>query len=63
MTCFRFEQIHEMISDPRVFVCVLIDEVESLTAARKSNSQVRLNKLQIMVKFNHDSDKIFRQSF
>jgi len=37
---FRFETIQEMIEDPKVFVCVLIDEVESLSAARKSNSQV-----------------------
>lgn len=34
----RFEQIQEMIEDPKVFVCVLIDEVESLSAARKASS-------------------------
>jgi len=33
----RFEQIIEMVENPRSFVCVLIDEVESLSAARKSS--------------------------
>ena len=31
-----FEHITEMVADDDAFVCVLIDEVESLTAARKS---------------------------
>ena len=31
-----FGKIHEMIADKDALVCVLIDEVESLTAARKS---------------------------
>ncbi|TPX61011.1 hypothetical protein SpCBS45565_g07352 [Spizellomyces sp. 'palustris'] len=31
-----FQQIHEMLEDDDVFVCVLIDEVESLSAARKA---------------------------
>ena len=31
-----FRKIQELIDDPDVLVCVLIDEVESLTAARKS---------------------------
>jgi SpoVK/Ycf46/Vps4 family AAA+-type ATPase len=31
-----FHKIQELIDDPEVLVCVLIDEVESLTAARKS---------------------------
>ncbi|KAG5440277.1 hypothetical protein PCANB_001847 [Pneumocystis canis] len=31
-----FQQIHEMVEDEDSFVCVLIDEVESLTAARKA---------------------------
>ncbi|KAL0483938.1 pachytene checkpoint protein TRIP13 [Acrasis kona] len=31
-----FSRIHEMVEDADSFVCVLIDEVESLTAARKS---------------------------
>ncbi|KAI9137738.1 pachytene checkpoint protein 2 [Paraphysoderma sedebokerense] len=31
-----FQHIHELIEDEESFVCVLIDEVESLTAARKS---------------------------
>ena len=31
-----FHKIQELIDDPDVLVCVLIDEVESLTAARKS---------------------------
>lgn len=32
-----FQKIQELIEDPEAFVCVLIDEVESLTAARKSS--------------------------
>ncbi|PVD21002.1 hypothetical protein C0Q70_19166 [Pomacea canaliculata] len=31
-----FQRLHEYMLDPDLFVCVLIDEVESLTAARKS---------------------------
>jgi len=31
-----FQKIQEMIDDPEALICVLIDEVESLTAARKS---------------------------
>ena len=31
-----FHKIQELIDDPEALVCVLIDEVESLTAARKS---------------------------
>lgn len=31
-----FKKIHELVSDENTFVCVLIDEVESLSAARKS---------------------------
>ena len=31
-----FHKIQELIDDPEIIVCVLIDEVESLTAARKS---------------------------
>ncbi|KNC98937.1 uncharacterized protein SPPG_05899 [Spizellomyces punctatus DAOM BR117] len=31
-----FQQIHEMLEDDDAFVCVLIDEVESLSAARKA---------------------------
>ena len=31
-----FHKIQELIDDPDVLVCVLIDEVESLTSARKS---------------------------
>lgn len=31
-----FQKIQELIDDPEALVCVLIDEVESLTAARKS---------------------------
>jgi SpoVK/Ycf46/Vps4 family AAA+-type ATPase len=31
-----FKKIHELIEDEDAFICVLIDEVESLTAARKS---------------------------
>ncbi|KAL5020851.1 hypothetical protein ScPMuIL_000006 [Solemya velum] len=31
-----FQKIQEMIDDPEALVCVLIDEIESLTAARKS---------------------------
>eukprot|EP00658_Telonema_sp_P-2_P066474 TRINITY_DN55487_c0_g1_i2.p1 TRINITY_DN55487_c0_g1~~TRINITY_DN55487_c0_g1_i2.p1 ORF type:complete len:413 (-),score=102.36 TRINITY_DN55487_c0_g1_i2:356-1594(-) len=31
-----FGKIQELVEDPDVFVCVLIDEVESLTAARKA---------------------------
>jgi len=31
-----FSRIHDLVDDPDVFVCVLIDEVESLTAARKA---------------------------
>ncbi|KAJ3127969.1 Pachytene checkpoint protein 2 [Nowakowskiella sp. JEL0407] len=31
-----FQQIHEAIEDDQAFVCVLIDEVESLSAARKA---------------------------
>lgn len=33
-----FEHVQELISDPCAFVCVLIDEVESLAAARKASS-------------------------
>ncbi|KAK3750322.1 hypothetical protein RRG08_010426 [Elysia crispata] len=32
-----FQKIQELIEDPEALVCVLIDEVESLTAARKSS--------------------------
>jgi len=32
-----FEEIKRNVSDPRMFVCVLIDEVESLTSARKNS--------------------------
>lgn len=31
-----FSKIQELIEDPDALVCVLIDEVESLTAARKA---------------------------
>ncbi len=31
-----FQKLHDMISDPAALVCVLIDEVESLTSARSS---------------------------
>ncbi|KAJ3170599.1 Pachytene checkpoint protein 2 [Geranomyces variabilis] len=31
-----FQQIHQLLDDQDVFVCVLIDEVESLSAARKA---------------------------
>ncbi len=31
-----FDSIKEMLEDPHALVCVLMDEVESLTAARKS---------------------------
>lgn len=31
-----FDTIRDLLDDPDVFVCVLIDEVESLTAARKA---------------------------
>lgn len=31
-----FESLHELLDNEETFVCVLIDEVESLTAARKS---------------------------
>jgi Cdc6-like AAA superfamily ATPase len=31
-----FSKIHELVDDEKTFVCVLIDEVESLSAARKS---------------------------
>jgi pachytene checkpoint protein 2 len=31
-----FKKINEMVEDKSTFVCVLIDEVESLTSARKS---------------------------
>ena len=33
-----FDTIRDLLDDPDVFVCVLIDEVESLTAARKAGS-------------------------
>ena len=33
-----FEEIKKKVSESRTFVCVLIDEVESLTAARKNSS-------------------------
>ena len=33
-----FAEIRELIDDPNAFVCVLIDEVESLAAARYNNS-------------------------
>ena len=33
-----FEHVQELIDDPCAFVCVLIDEVESLAAARKASS-------------------------
>jgi pachytene checkpoint protein 2 len=32
-----FAKIHELVEDPDALVCVLIDEVESLSAARKSS--------------------------
>lgn len=32
-----FEQIQELVEDSDTFVCVMIDEVESLSAARKSS--------------------------
>lgn len=31
-----FERIDEMAQDPEMFVCVLVDEVESLSAARQA---------------------------
>jgi hypothetical protein len=31
-----FKRIQELVADPEAFVCVLIDEVESLTAARQA---------------------------
>lgn len=31
-----FQRLQEMIEDPSALVCVLIDEVESLTSARSS---------------------------
>ena len=33
-----FDEINRRVSDPRIFVCVLIDEVESVTSARKNSS-------------------------
>ena len=33
-----FEVIEDLVNDPRALVCVLIDEVESLAAARKASS-------------------------
>lgn len=30
-----FQKIQEYVDDPNALVCILIDEVESLTAARK----------------------------
>ena len=33
-----FSHVQELIDDPVAFVCVLIDEVESLAAARKASS-------------------------
>ncbi len=32
-----FETIQELVDDPDSFVCVLVDEVESLAAVRKSS--------------------------
>ena len=32
-----FQRLHEMIADPAALICVLIDEVESLTSARTSS--------------------------
>jgi pachytene checkpoint protein 2 len=32
-----FAKIKELVDDENTFVCVLIDEVESLSAARKSS--------------------------
>lgn len=32
-----FEHVQELVEDPHAFVCVLIDEIESLAAARKSS--------------------------
>ena len=31
-----FQQIHDTLDDDDTFICLLIDEVESLTAARKA---------------------------
>ncbi len=32
-----FEAIQDLVDDPAAFVCVLVDEVESLAACRKSS--------------------------
>lgn len=34
---FRFAHVQELVEDTSAFVCILIDEVESLVAARKSS--------------------------
>lgn len=36
-----FNKITEIVEDRSLFVCVLIDEVESLTAARQAAANVR----------------------
>ena len=38
-----FETIQEIVDDPRALVCVLIDEVESLAAARKVSITVSVS--------------------
>ena len=32
-----FEHVHELVEDPNAFICLLIDEIESLAAARNSS--------------------------
>ena len=37
MKHFRFDQLHEILEDPKIFLFVLIDEVESLTRSRSDS--------------------------
>ncbi len=37
MQCVFVPSIQEIVDDPKAFVCVLVDEVESLAAVRKSS--------------------------
>lgn len=43
-----FEQILELVEDPQVLVCVLIDEVESLSAARNGNGNEPSDALRVV---------------
>lgn len=57
-----FEHIQELVSDPKILVCVLIDEVESLTAARNLSSSEPSDAVRVVNAMLTQLDRLKRHS-